>query len=223
MDRRSPEAPVTLRPANASAEAGAHAGRRGVYRLEHVAAVETAFDDLALSPGEHHALLGGAVSWPNRLLGQPDGSSLQLVRPAAHDHFGSLKALERDARGGDRGVSIGVTNIAGRAIMVGGRYPLAPGDRVRPRLTLDVAVVPVSLRDQFIDIELQGSYAIDTTLGVFAALGVTARDVRWRATEADALAGLNLQLGRLRLRTAVRRVSPTNRFADFRVQYDFWR
>jgi hypothetical protein len=223
MDRRTPATAIVLEPSGRDTRVAGHAGRGGTYRLEHVAALEAAFEDLDLSPREHRAAFGRRPPWVKRLLGQPDGGSPQLVRPSAHDHFGSLKALERDARGGDRGVSIGLTNIVGRAFTIGGRYPLAAGSRLRPRLTLDVAVAPTSLRDQFIDVELQGSYAIDTTLSVFAGLGVTARDVRWRTTEADGLAGVNLQLGRLRLRTAVRRVSPTNRFADFRVQYDFWR
>ena len=127
-----------------------------------------------------------------------------------------------DGRERQRGLSLGFTNTLDHySAMIGGRLPLAIPPRPWPALTADIGVVfPPS--GPVMDAELLASYEVDTQVDLFAGAA-------WLATRAgerqiDWLVGLQLQLGRVRFRGALRRAGDVNNdAADFRIQYDVWR
>ena len=214
---REPRASTTLAPAGAVEGAVDR-----TYELEPVALIAGDFRRLSLSPAEEEAAFRGRVHPLKRLFGKSDGGAPALRRPTSSpDHEDAVRLLE-DGRERQRSLSLGFTNLFDHySAMIGGRLPLAIPPRPWPVLTADVGVVfPPS--GPVMDAELLASYEIDTQVDLFAGAA-------WLATRAgsyqtDWLVGLQLQLGRVRLRGAFRRAGEVNDDqADFRIQYDVWR
>ncbi len=215
--RREASTSTTLIPAGAPG-----AERDRTYELEPLPSVDAAFRSLALAPAQEESAFRGQVNPFKRLFGKNDGGSPALRRPSSSADHGNAGRLLNDSVERQRGLSLGFTNtFDSYTVMLGGRLPLATPGRPWPALTADVGVVfppggPV------LDAELLASYEIDTQVDLIGGAAWLADGSGEHQT--DWLFGLQLQLGRIRLRGAFRRSGTLNNDqADFRIQYDFWK
>jgi hypothetical protein len=215
--RREASASTTLRP---SGGPGVDGDR--TYELEPVGSVDAAFRSLALAPAREDSAFGGQVNPFLRLFGKSDGGSPALRRPSSNANHGDAGRLLNDSVERQRGLSLGFTNtFDSYTLMLGGRLPLATPRRPWPALTADIGVVFPS-DGPSLDAELLASYEIDTQVDLIGGAAWLANSSGEHQT--DWLAGLQVQLGRLRLRGVYRRGGAVNDDqADFRIQYDFWK
>ena len=216
-DPRSSRASITLTPAGAPREEG-----DVVYQLEPMSSVDSDFQKLSLSPDEERRAFRGQVSVVKRLFGKSDGAGSTLRRPSSsRDHHDAGRLL-KDGVERQRGLSLGFTNTLDHySMMIGGRLPVVTPPRPWPVLTGDAAVVfPPS--GPVLDAELLASYEVDTQVDIFGGAAWLAN--RGGQRQADWLVGLQLQLGRVRFRGALRGGGAVNNDqADFRIQYDLWK
>jgi hypothetical protein len=214
---RETSASTTLVPTGARSAEGAR-----TYDLEPMTSIDAAFRRLALAPAQEESAFRGQVNPFKRLFGKNDGGSPALRRPSSSADHGDAGRLLNDSVERQRGLSLGFTNtFDSYTVMLGGRLPLATPDRRWPALTADVGVVFPS-GGPALDAELLASYEIDTQVDLFGGAAWLVNSSGDDQT--DWLFGLQLQLGRIRLRGAFRRGGTVNDDqADFRIQYDFWK
>jgi hypothetical protein len=214
---REASASTTLIPAGAP---GAEGDR--TYELEPMPSVDAAFRSLALAPAQEELAFRGQVHPFKRVFGKNDGGSPALRRPSSSVDHGDAGRLLNDSVERQRGFSLGFTNtFDSYTLMLGGRLPLATPGRPWPALTADVGVV-FPAGGPVLDAELLASYEIDTQVDLIGGAAWLASSSGER--QADWLVGLQLQLGRIRLRGAFRRGGTVNDDqADFRIQYDLWK
>jgi hypothetical protein len=215
--RREARASTTLIPAEAASAEGDR-----TYELAPMASVDAAFRSLALAPAQEESAFRGQVNPFKRLFGKNDGGSPALRRPSSSADHGNAGRVLNDSVERQRGLSVGFTNtFDSYTVMLGGRLPVATPGRPWPAATADVGVVFPS-DGTVLDAELLFSYEIDTQVDLIGGAGWLADGSGEHQT--DWLVGLQLQLGRLRLRGAFRRGGTLNDDqADFRIQYDFWK
>ncbi|HEX5109734.1 MAG TPA: hypothetical protein VFV95_14885 [Vicinamibacterales bacterium] len=214
---RRPGESITLVPAGASREEG-----DAIYELDPVASIAGDFRRLSLSPDQEGRAFRGHINPLKRLFGKSDGGAASLRLPSTNRDHRNAGRLLRDGAERQRGISLGFTNTLDHySVMLGGRLPVATPPRPWPALTADIgAVLPPS--GPVLDAELLASYEVDTQVDLFAGAGwLGSRDGR---RQADWLVGLQLQLGRVRLRGAFRHGGEVNNDqADFRIQYELWK
>ena len=214
---REASAATTLIPAGAP---GAEGDR--TYELEPMPSIEAAFRSLALAPAQEESAFRGQVNPFKRLSGKNDGGSPALRRPSSSADHGDAGRLLNDSVERQRGLSVGFTNTFDSYILIlGGRLPVATPGQPWPALTADVSMV-FPAGGPALDAELLASYEIDTQVDLFVGAGWLANRSGERQT--DWLVGLQMQLGRIRMRGAFRRGGKVNDDqADFRIQYDLWK
>jgi hypothetical protein len=177
---------------------------------------------MALAPAQEESAFRGQVNPFKRLFGKNDGGSPALRRPSSNADHGDAGRLLNDSAERQRGLSVGFTNtFDSYTLMLGGRVPLATPGRPWPALTADANVV-FPAGGPALDAELLASYEIDTQVDLVGGAAWLANRSGQRQT--DWLVGLQLQLGRIRMRGAFRRGGKVNDDqADFRIQYDLWK
>jgi hypothetical protein len=217
-ERREPGVSMTLIPRGVAGPEGDPS-----YELQPIARVDRDFHRLALVPADaEEKAFRGHVNPFARFFGKNDGGAPSMRRPSTSPEFGNANRMENDSLERQRGLSVGFTNtVDSYTVILGGRWPLATPGRPWPALTADVGVVFPSA-GPVVDAELLASYEIDTQVDLFAGAAWLVNSSGQR--QADWLAGLQLQLGRIRFRGAYRRGGDVNDDqADFRIQFDLWK
>ncbi len=195
--------------------------RRLSYRLAHVAQLREEFSQIELTKKKLTELFETKVSWPKRLFGKSAGNAQKLLLPPEKLSSGSLsnKSFSSTERGPKAGVS---TLVSDPAIFVGGRYAFFNKSRCVPDLILDGELLLTRKAGQYISTSLLGSYPLDATTKFLFGMGLVGESVRYRRSQLDWVAGIDITLGRVRISNLFRRVGPvTHSGFDLRLYYLF--
>lgn len=226
MDSREAETSIVLQPVGQGDGGSSNGNSTQVdiltYQLVAISRLESELRHLEPDGQALREVFQEQIAWPRRLFGRSNGNADQLLLPPAES---SLVGSEEGERFGstERGFTAGITTLeAHPAMFVGGRYAFFNRSKFIPDLILSTEMIHCVESGKHFSSSVLGSYPIDAATKLVFGRGLVVETAERHRKQWDWIAGLEIQLGAVRLHGAYRTLGPvTDSAFDLRLYYLF--
>lgn len=226
MDSRKAGASIVLQPRDqrdGSSNNGSSGGSNSLtYQLVTVDELKAELQDLGSNEEVLREIFEEQVSWIRRLFGRLNGSADRLLLPPPESSLvGSVE--EEGFLSTERGFSFGITTLGAHpAGFFGGRYAFFNRSKLFPDLILLAELIHCVKAERYFSGAILGSYPIDAVTKLVFGRALVVEATKRHRRQWDWLAGLEIQLGAVRLHGAYRTLGPlTDSALDLRLFYVF--
>ena len=226
MDSREDETSIILVPRGQSEESsnnGSNARSNALtYRLVAVDRLESGLGYLGSDGKALREVFEELISWLGRLFGGSNGNADRLLLPPPESSL--VGSVEEESFGSTEwGFSAGVTTLGAHpAGFVGGRYGCFNRSKFLPDLILLAELIHCVEAEKYFSGAVLGSYPIDAATKLIFGRGLVVEAAERHRRQGDWIAGLEIQLGAVRLHGAYRTFGPvTDSTFDRRLFYVF--